>query len=350
MFVNLPGHETRLDFVVHYFHRTMEKKKVRISENDDRSTESFSETLIQKPNSNSSSANKKKKMKKKTRLQVLKAEKRKAQKDLQDAKLAILEDNERKANPSYTPYENRQKLARVAFVAVSKLQQVKGEIVTKEKENKQKFERQLSTKIKKKFVKVDKKHDRLIKMTSKLERMKINEDKLRAEITRGLNTEGAENANWLQDTEQEGAAEISNQLQNAEPSSLRLPRINSDSAEWIKLSTCIPECKVDSKKEDPRRSHSILSKSAIQMTLGKKKIVADKLAHKYKMTRELRNTIHEHMITRSYSISYFNIIPPYKHFQPKPQKSKKAFNRLVLENKIGAADYSKLQPKEGQRS
>lgn len=305
----------------------------------------------QTPNSNANSNNKtlKKKTKKRTKLQVLKAEKKTVQKGLQATKLAILEDNERKANPNYTPYENRKKLARLAFDAVSKLHQVKGEINTKEKEINQKVNKQLSTKIKKKFIKAGKQFNRLIKMTSKLERIKMDEETLRSEITQGAK-KGLETVNT--NNAQFGALNS----RDSEPSPLRLPRINSGPTKWIRLTprACAPEYNVvvreeasipDSTPEEASIPDSGGRNSTIHSHPEENRSVADRLAHKYEMTRELRNIIHQHMITRSYTVSYFNIIPPYKHFTPKPQKSKKTFNRLVLENKVGTAPLSNLQPK-----
>ena len=91
------------------------RKQVRFSETDGRGT-SLSETLtsqkIETPLSETTVNHKKKKKRKKTQLQILKAEKKKLKGDLKDTRKGILEDNERKASPDYTPYENRQRLAR----------------------------------------------------------------------------------------------------------------------------------------------------------------------------------------------------------------------------------------------
>ena len=309
------------------------KKQVRFS--DGRST-SLSETLtskkIQTPHSEAGSNYKKKKKKKKTQLQVLKAEKIKLKRDLKDTKKGILEDNERKASPDYTPYENRQRLARTTSDNLSKLQQLESKITTKEKANKLRIQRRLHTKLKKKSIRADKQHNRLIKMTSTMERMKLGEEELRAEIARELR-ESEENL-------------------PAEEPTIHLPRINmirANSADWVKLSSSKREasrsdCGIEDYQEDSRPA-SVLSESAMQLSPIEKSIVADKLSCKYDMTRELRNTIHEHMISRSYSFSYFNIIPPYKRRKPKPQKTKQAFNRMVYEDKIGVVAFSKLYPK-----
>lgn len=313
------------------------KKQVRFSDTNGRSTSALRETLtaqkIEAPNSETSSSRKKKKKKKKTQLQLLKAQKKKLKRDLKDAKKGILEDNERKASPDYTPYENRQRLARTTSDQLSKLQQLEGKIMTKEKANKMKIQSQLHTKLKKKSIRADKQHSRLIKMTSKLERMKLGEEELRAAIAREVK-ESEEN------------------LSVAEPT-IRLPRlnmINANSADWMRLSSSKSEASMSDygtggEQEDSRPA-SVLSETAIQMSPSGKRIVADKLAHKYDMTRELRNTIHEHMISRSYSFSYYNIIPPYKRRKPKPQKTKQAFNRMVYEDKIGVMAFSKLYPKK----
>ena len=306
-------------------------KHVRFRSENDGKNIALRETLtlrhIEMPNSDTSSTRKKKR-KKKSKLKILKAEKRKLKKELKDTKDGILEDNERKASPSYTPYENRQRLARTASDTLSKLQQLDGKIVTKEKANKQKIQRKLTTRLKKRSIKADKQHSRLIKMTVNLERMKLGEEELRADIARELKEDAK-----------------SPSLTGTELTPLRLPRIHSaDSAQWINLSTTKPDYKIDSGEDS--RPTSVLSESAIQLTPREKRTVADKLAHKYDMTRELRNTIHEHMITRSYSFSYFNIIPPYKRKKPKPQKTKQVFNRLVYEDKIGVMDFSKKYPKK----
>ena len=312
------------------------KKQVRFSETGGRST-SLSGTLttqkIETSHSETSSNNKRKKKKKKTQLQILKAEKKKLKRDLKDTRKGILEDNERKASPDYTPYENRQRLARTTSENLSKLRQLEDKITTKEKANKLKIQRRLHTKLKKRTIRADKQHSRLIKMTSKMERLKLGEEELRAEITREVR-ESEEN------------------LPAVEPT-VRLPRLNmirANSADWVKLSSgkreaSTSDCGVEGYQEDSRPA-SVLSESAMQLSSSEKRIVADKLSHKYDMTRELRNTIHEHMISRSYSFSYFNIIPPYKRRKPKPQKTKQVFNRLVYEDKIGVVAFSKLYPKK----
>jgi len=309
------------------------KKQVRFSETGGRNT-SLSETLtsqkIETSHSETSSNNKGKKKKKKTQLQILKAEKKKLKRDLKDTRKGILEDNERKASPDYTPYENRQRLARTTSDNLSKLQQLESKITTKEKANKMKIQRKLHTKLKKRFIRADKQHSRLIEMTSKMERMKLGEEELRAEITRELRE--------------------SEETLPAVESTIHLPPINmirANSADWVKLSSSKREASTsDCGIDEDSRPASVLSESAIQLSPSEKRIVADKLSHKYDMTRELRNTIHEHMISRSYSFSYFNIIPPYKRRKPKPQKTKQAFNRMVYEDKIGVVAFSKLYPKK----
>lgn len=313
------------------------RKQVRFSETDGRGT-SLSETLtsqkIETPLSETTVNHKKKKKRKKTQLQILKAGKKKLKRDLKDTRKGILEDNERKASPDYTPYENRQRLARTTSDNLSKLKQLESKIITKEKTNKQRIQKKLHTTLQKRSIRADKQRNRLIKMTSKMERMKLGEEELRAEITRELR-ESEEN------------------LPAVVESTIRLPRINmirANSAGWVKLSSSKREastsdCGTEGDQEESRPA-SVLSESAIQLSPIEKRIVADKLSHKYDMTRELRNTIHEHMISRSYSFSYFNIIPPYKRRKPKPQKTKQAFNRLVYEDKIGVVAFSKLYPKK----
>ncbi|PFX28062.1 hypothetical protein AWC38_SpisGene7211 [Stylophora pistillata] len=302
------------------------KKRVRFTEAGNGRHSSLDETLrakkLETPN-----VKKKKKKAKKTKLQGLKAEKKKLQRDLKETRQGILEDNERKASPDYTPYENRQRLARTTSDTLSKLQKLEGQISTKEKEKKAKIQGRLHTKLKKRSIRADKQHSRLIKMTTRLERMKLGEDELRAEIVREA---------------------IERDEEKVRPTSeprVRLPRINASSDECMRQTEGKTEVSLSDLgtegKQDYSRPSSVLSESALQLSSTEKEIVANKLAHKYDMTRDLRNAIHEHMISRSYSFSYYNIIPPYKRRKPKPQKTKQVFNRLVYEDKIGVMDFSK---------
>ena len=307
------------------------KKQVRFTEAAEGRFSSLDEALhtqkLETPN-----GNKKKKKKKKTKLQGLKAEKKKLQRDLKETRHGILKDNERKASPDYTPYENRQRLARTTSDTLSKLKKLEGQITTKEKEKKVKIQGRLQTKLKKRSIRADKQHSRLIKMTTRLERMKLGEDELRAEIAREAVEQDEEN------------------LRPASEPRIRLPHISATSDDWMRQTEGKSEASLSDfgteGERDYSRPTSVLSESALQLSSREKEIVANKLAHKYDMTRELRNTIHEHMISRSYSFSYFNIISPYKRRKSKPQKTKQVFNRLVYEDKIGVMDFSKSYPKK----
>lgn len=307
------------------------RKKVRFKSANVERNKSLSDALtlqhLETKNSGTRLAQTKKKKRKQTKLQTLKAERRELQNDLKSTKEWILDDNKRKASPSYTSYENRQRLARTASDTISKLQRLEGKILAKEKSSKQKTQKTLTAKLRKTAIKSDKQHVRLIKMTEKLERMKLGEVELRAEIAR------------REVTDRTKTGDLSSPAQNP----LQFPRIKSaDLVQWVNISSSRPENKLDAAEQvaSPRPT-SVLTDYAVQLSPGEKRLVADKLAHKYDMTRELRNTIHEHMINRSYSFSYFNIIPPYKRKKPKPQKTKQVFNRLVYEDKVGVMDFGK---------
>ena len=204
----------------------------------------------------------KRRKRKQTKLQALKTEKKKLQKDLKSTKEWILDENKRKASPSYTLYENRQRLARTAGDTISKLRQIEGRILVKEKSGKQKTQTKLSTKLKKTTIRAEKQHSRLIKMTENLEKMKTGENSLRAEIAR-------------EQTAKTKDGEFSD--------TFRFPRIKSaDSAQWVNISTCKSGHKLDPYEQDESpRPTSVLSDFAMQMSPREKKHVADKLAHKY---------------------------------------------------------------------
>ena len=277
---------------------------------------------------------KRRNVRRKPSCQLLKAEKNNLKEELEKTKEGIVDDNKRKANPSYTPYENRQRLARASSDTVSKLQRVERNIVTKEKAHKEKIQRKMKTRLKNRTIGADKQHKRLIKMTTNLEKLKLGEKALRVQIA-----------------QEKGEEKAKQTASNGEGLTSHLPPIKSNSPEWLRISpsrceTSLSNLEIDG-REDDSRPVSAQSEPVIELgRSARKRLVADKLAHKYDMTRELRNTIHEHMISRSYSFSYFNIIPPYKRKKPKPQKTKQVFNRLVYEDKIGVVDFNKKFPQK----
>ena len=298
------------------------KKQVRFKVNGD--AQILRETLVHRkietPHLETNGPGKKKKGKKKEKVQVLKAVKKKLKKDLRTTKEGIAEDNIRKANPSYTPYENRQRLARVSSDTISKLRLVKRSIVKKEKSDKARVQRRLKTKLQKRSIRSDKQNKRLLKMTTKLEKLKLDEGVLRAQIER-----------------EKIEGEVGSLPNNGGEEHMRLLPIKQN----------LTGLSSDGGNDDSRPVSVQSECTAIQLSSHQTmKITADKLAHKYEMTRELRNTIHEHMISRSYNFSYFNIIPPYKRSKPKPQKTKQGFNRFVYEDKIGVVDFNKRYPQK----
>ena len=127
---------------------------------------------------------KKKKKKKKSEFQKLKAEKKKLVTELKKTRAGIKEDSERKRSAEYSPFENRQRLARSTSEIQSKVKQLEDKISTKEKLRRRKIQKSFKTKIKTTTIKAGKQHGRLIDLTSKLEDLKLGEEQLRYEVIR----------------------------------------------------------------------------------------------------------------------------------------------------------------------
>ena len=325
------------------------QKQVRFSDQARRSShieETLRLTNLPAPEGNekySGEEMKKKKKKKKSHLQVLKAEKKKLAKELKGTKKHILQDKKKKESEDYTPYENRQRLARTTSDLQSKIQQIESKISTKKKVRKEKVNKSVNTKVKKKYIRADKQHKRLIKMTGRLERIKLDEENLRAEIAREpFRPERVEAPSRMSSAQSACSTSTST-------SESQLPII--ESGKWRRLSRNETlgsqlDTKIEGNVMRPQTASPIPSQPEVllqrrRLSLHDKTIKADKLANNYELTRELRNTIHQHMISRAYSFSYLNIIPPYKRRKPKPQKSRQFFNRKVYEDKIAVVDYSR---------
>ncbi|XP_031553264.1 uncharacterized protein LOC116290384 [Actinia tenebrosa] len=288
---------------------------------------------------------KRKKKKRKSEFQKLKAEKSKLMKELKKTETSIKEDSERKRNAEYRAFENRQRLARSTSEIHSKVKQLENKISTKEKLRRGKIQKSFKTKIKTTTIKAGKQHGRLIDLTSKLDYLKLDEEQLRHEIYREKSMPSL------------SAPSTSSCHSNAYEI---IPPENEEMETWVKLSN---NSKREKERETKDKVHtasdtstsspelelyrigSSLSCETELSTLEEKEAKADKLARKYDFTRELRNTIHQHMISRSYSYSYTNIIPPYKHKRHKPVKTKQSYNRAIYEDKLNVQEFAKKQKK-----
>jgi len=114
----------------------------------------------------------KRRKKKKTQFQKLKSEKKKLLKELKKVEGHIKEDSECKCSAEYTPYENRQRLARSTIEIHSKVKQLEEKISVKGKLQREKIQKSFKTKIKSKTIKAGKQHHRLIDMTTKMHDLK----------------------------------------------------------------------------------------------------------------------------------------------------------------------------------
>jgi len=300
---------------------------------------------------------KKKVTKKKTQLQKLKTEKKKLIKELRKVEKGIKEDNERKSSAEYSPYENRQRLARTTSEIHSKVKQLEEKRVVKEKLRREKVKKNYKTKIKTKTIKAGKQHKRLLNMTSKLQNMKLDEEEIRDEIRRERSLSSLSTNN------------TSSCLSNSYDME---PLDNNSEDKWVSISdqsTCVEsidqfndDADINTSKDSETTSRVSISSlemarlnSSLSLTSGlslkEKEQKVEKLARKYDFTRELRNIIHQHMISRSYSFSYSNIIPPYKHRKPKPMKApKQAYNRTIYEEKLNVFQYSQHRNKKDAKA
>lgn len=290
--------------------------------------------------------------KKKTQVQKLKHEKKKLMNELKKVEKGIKEDSERKGSAEYTPYENRKRLARSTSELHSKVKQLDQKLSVKQKLKQEKIKKSYKTKIKTKTIKAGQQHQRLITMTSKLHDLKLDEGDIRDEIRKekvisslATTAYGCPN-NAYDMTHVDDLAET----KWMSVSDHQSQTIASDVDSHIKDSTDAPnnDCETQSRVSvsslEMARLNSSMSLTS-GLSLEEKELKAQRLAKKYEFTRDLRNIIHQHMISRSYSFSYTNIIPPYKHKKIKPMKTRQSYNRNVYEEKLNVLEFAKQQRK-----
>ena len=260
------------------------------------------------------------KKRKPTELQKLRAEKRRLSQELRITRKGINEDSKRKASENYSPFGNRNRLAKSTSELQSKMVQLENQIGRKESAKKDRKKKKVGTKLKKTLIAAGRQHEHILELSDKMVKIQLNEADLRGEIANDISARSS-------------LSPISSRSSSARP---------GNSEDWDRVPSATGSC-ADSEHEgggeDEIRLVSGLG--AYAPTLEEKIAKADKMAHNYAMTRELRNTIHEHMISRSYSHSYLSIIPPYKKKKEKPRKTKMFFNRNVYEDKITVLDFSK---------
>lgn len=320
-------------------------------------TENTSVSTVPPSTSKETPTKRKKRAKKKTQLQKMKTEKKKLIKEMKKVEKGIKEDNERKSSAEYSPYENRQRLARTTSEIHSKVKQLEGKLLVKEKLQRERVKKNYKTKIKTKTIKAGKQHKRLINMTSKLQNIKLDEEEIRDEIRRDRSLSSLSNNNTsscrsnsydmepLENDSEDKWVSISDQSTCVES----IDHVNDDDNNTSKDSETTAS-RVSISSLEMARLHSSLSLTS-GLSLEEKKEKAQKLARKYDFTRDLRNIIHEHMISRSYSYSYTNIIPPYKHRKPKPMKApKQSYNRTIYEEKLNVLQYAQQRNKKNAKA
>lgn len=275
-----------------------------------------------KPDSGSKPINKQKLKKRQTVTKSQKLERRNARlsNEIIVTRKNIDEDGKRKEIKNYAPYQNRQRPGRTTSEPLqSKIIIIQRQLEGKESDKKQKRKTALKTKGKKNLITASKQHKRILDLTDKMAEIRLKEAELRSEISSEISTV---------------SSSFSSRASTTRPNT---------SEDWERVSSAVGVCSgLHGKEESVEEELRLISGLGAYIPRLEDKITnVDKLAHNYAMTRELRNTIHQHMISRSYSYSYFNAIPPYKKKKEKPRKAKLFFNRKVYEDKITVLDFSK---------
>lgn len=262
----------------------------------------------------------KKKKRPRTRIERLKLKEVNLRRDLKSTLNEIKEDTQKRGNQESLGTIERQKLANRSTIIRSKLLRLQDEIETRNYVKDDKESKHIRSKIEDRYAFAARKHNRLLRMTAELERLKQDEEAVRVIANdelglerRELNRAKSVNASLVDQRKLAGRTRIST-------TSFRHSTKKLDDAAEER----------EERLEDVRDS---LSKLGIE-TPRQKIEKADGLEHKYDMTREIRNLAHGQMISRLHKNSYWRINPPYRRKRKTVAHVRRAYARDFYEDKV----------------
>lgn len=215
----------------------------------------------------------------------------------------------------------RQKLANRSVDIRSKLLRLQDEIGTREVIKQDKISKDVRTRIRESYAAAARKHSKLLWTTINLERMKQDENAIRAIASAdgGFQTRQRELTSPV-DTFVLDRRQISSATSRISASSMRHSTEDLDYKELDRREHF----------ELVRESLSSLGLHSTREQLHK----ADGLKKKYDATRELRNLTLGQMISRSNKNSYWRINPPYRRKRGQVAHVRRAYAKDFYENRI----------------
>ena len=279
---------------------------------------------------------KKKKRRPKTRIDRLKLKEVTLRKELKETLKEIKTDTKKRGTEDTLTTVERQKLANRSTVIRSKIIRLQDEVGTRSYVNDDKASKHIRAKIENRYQLAARKHNRLLKMTAELEKIKEDEETIRTIANDDLGLE----------TRRENVhGDVDTFLVERRKTFAGISRISGTS---LSHSTTEQEAERDEREEHFEHVRESLSKLGVE-TPREKLEKAQALEQKYDMTREMRNLVHGQMISRPHKNSYWRINPPYRRTKKQVIHVRKSYVRNFYENKIDmvkAKDVEELSPRK----
>lgn len=272
----------------------------------------------------------------KTRIGRLKLKEIKLRKELKETLKDIKTDTKKRGTEDSLTTVERQKLANHSTVIRSKIIRLQDEVGTRSYVKDDKASKHIRARIENRYQMAARKHNRLLKITAELEKIKEDEETIRAIASDELGLE------TRRDTVHE---DVDKPLVERRKTFAGMSRI---SGTGLSRSTTELEAEQDEREDHYERVRESLSKLGVE-TPGEKLKKAQALEQKYDMTREMRNLVHGQMISRPHKNSYWRINPPYRRKRKQVVHVRKSYVRNYYENKINivrAKDMEELSPRK----
>ena len=264
---------------------------------------------------------KKKKRPQRSRMGKLKLKEVKLKRELKTTMNELKKNTQEQRKRQSLGTVKRQELANRSTIIRSKILRLKDEIDTRNFVKDDQENKRIQAKIGNSYASAARRHNRLLWMTAELERLKEDEEVIRAIANKDLGRE----------TRRENEAErIDHILLEHRKTMAGKSRISA--TRFCHLSKEL-EDEAERREEHLEDVRDSLSKLGVE-TPQEKLEKADGLAHKYDMMSELRNLAHGQMISRQHKNSYWRINPPYRRKPKKMVHVRRGYAREFYEQKV----------------
>ena len=234
-----------------------------------------------------------------SKIKNLEIKEAKLRRELKDTLKEISDDTKKRGEDDYLGVVERQKLANRSIDIRSKLLRLQDEIGTREVIKEDRSCKEVRNRIKERYAAAARKHNKILWTTVELERMKDDENAIRAIAQDELGLETRQN---------EEISPVDDHTVDCRKISSATSRISTSS---LRHSTNEQDFKALERQdhlEHVRESLYSLGLHSPRDQLPK----ADGLSRKYDLKREMRNLAHGQMISRQNKNSYWRINPPYR--------------------------------------